>query len=410
MKKRHLIPIALLLLLALVTPRGVDAQVLYGSLTGNVSDPTGAIVAGAKVEALNIGTGVSTSVVTDERGAYTFNSLQAGLYKVTITSANFKALAQDNVRIEANAARRLDAQLQVGDVTAVVQVAATSDALQTERADVNFVQQARQINDLPLTGSVGRSYQSLTALIPGAVSAGEQNSAAGSPQRSISFNVNGVSRMQNGTRVDGSSVTYPWLPTNTAYVPTAESIQEVNIVTNSFDAEQGLAGGAAINVITKSGTNGYHGAGWVYDTNSATQARSFFQTTPQVPKNILVQWGYAVGGPIIKNKLFFFTDLERTTQRQFARVQTFSIAPTSLRPNAAGDVVFPTPAQGGAIIYDPASNPDPAQRTPFANNTIPGNRIDLAALEFIKRLPQTTGPGFVNNFTPTGTAEFNRLN
>ncbi|HEY9430358.1 MAG TPA: carboxypeptidase-like regulatory domain-containing protein, partial [Blastocatellia bacterium] len=344
MKKRHLIPLALLLLVALATPRGVDAQVLYGSLTGNVTDPTGAAVAGAKVEALNIGTGVSTSIVTDERGAYIFSSLQAGLYKVTITSANFKALAQENVRIESNTIRRLDAQLQVGDVTAVVQVAATADALQTERADVNFVQPARQINDLPLTGSVGRNYQSLTALVPGAISMGEQNSAAGSPQRSISFNVNGVSRLQNSTRIDGSSVAYPWLPTNTAYVPTAESIQEVNIVTNSFDAEQGLAGGAAINVITKSGTNAFHGVGWVYDTNSATQARSFFQTTPQVPKNILVQWGYAAGGPIIKNKLFFFTDLERTTQRQFARVQTFSIAPPSLRPDAQGNVFFPTAA------------------------------------------------------------------
>jgi hypothetical protein len=406
MKKRYLIPTALLLALALLTPQGVDAQVLYGSLTGNVTDPSGAAVAGAKVEALNIGTGVSTIVATDERGSYIFSSLQAGLYKVTVTSASFKALAQDNVRIDVNSARRLDAQMQLGDVTAVVQVAATSDALQTERADVNFVQTTRQINDLPLTGTVGRNYQSLTALIPGAVSMGEQNSAAGSPQRSISFNVNGVSRLQNGTRIDGSSVAYPWLPTNTAYVPTAESIQEVNIVTNSFDAEQGLAGGAAINVITKSGTNGFHGAGWVYDTNSATQARNFFQTTPQVPKNILVQWGYAVGGPIIKNKLFFFTDLERTTQRQFARVQTFTIATPSLRPNAAGDVVFPN----GTIIYDPASNPDPRLRTPFANNTIPANRIDLAALELIKRLPQPTGTGFANNFTPVGTAEFNRLN
>ena len=410
MKKRHLIPLALLLLFALATPRGVNAQVLYGSLTGNVTDPSGAIVAGAKVEALNIGTGVSTSIVTDERGAYIFSSLQAGLYNVTITSANFKALAQENVRIESNTSRRLDAQLQVGDVTAVVQVAATADALQTERADVNFVQPARQINDLPLTGSVGRNYQSLTALVPGAVSMGEQNSAAGSPQRSISFNVNGVSRMQNSTRIDGSSVAYPWLPTNTAYVPTAESIQEVNIVTNSFDAEQGLAGGAAINVITKSGTNAFHGVGWVYDTNSATQARSFFQTTPQVPKNILVQWGYAAGGPIIKNKLFFFTDLERTTQRQFARVQTFSIAPPSLRPDAQGNVVFPTAANGGATIYDPASSPDPAQRTPFANNTIPANRIDLAALELIRRLPQPTRAGFIDNFTPIGVAEFNRLN
>src|SRR5215510_567028 len=116
----------------LAMPRAAYAQVLYGSLTGNVTDPTGAIVAGAKVEALNVGTGVSTSVVTDERGAYLFSNLQAGVYKVTVTAQSFKALAQENVRIDANATRRLDAELQVGDVTAVVQVTSITDALQTE--------------------------------------------------------------------------------------------------------------------------------------------------------------------------------------------------------------------------------------------------------------------------------------
>ena len=263
------------------------------------------------------------------------------------------------------------------------------------------------MNDLPLTGSTGRNYQSLMTLIPGSVSAGEQNSAAGSPQRSISFNVNGVSRLQNNTRIDGSSVIYPWLPSNTAYVPPAEGIEEVNIVTNSFDAEQGLAGGAAVNVSVKQGSNEFHGAGWVYDTNSATQARNYFQTTPQVPKNILVQYGYSVGGPILKNKLFFFTDLERTTQRNTSRINTTSIAPASLRPDSSGNVNF---TGTGVTIYDPLSNPNPAQRTPFANNTIPASRIDLAALEIIKRLPLPTLPGFVNNFVANGVAEFNRTN
>ena len=126
--------------------------------------------------------------------------------------------------------------------------------------------------------------------------------------------------MQNNTRIDGASIVYPWLPTNTVYVPPAESIQTVNIVTNSFDAEQGLAGGAAINLSIKSGTNSFHGAGWGYDTNHRFTSRSFFQPANQIkiPKNILVQYGYAVSGPIIKNKLFFFTDLERTTSRTTA--------------------------------------------------------------------------------------------
>lgn len=402
--------ILIVVLVGLSLPGAGYSQVLYGSLTGNVSDQTGAVVTSAKVEALNVATGVSKNTATDDRGAYLFNDLQPGSYTVTIEAASFKTLSLKEVRIDANATRRLDAQLQPSGVSESIAVVASAVTLQTDRADINITQSTRQVNDLPLTGSVGRNYQTLMGLVPGAVLQGEQNSAAGSPQRSISFNVNGVSRLQNNTRIDGASVIYPWLPTNTAYVPPAESIQEVNIVTNSFDAEQGLAGGAAINVIVKSGTNSFHGTGWVYNTNSKLRARNFFQTTPQNPKDLLTQFGYAVGGPIVKNQLFFFTDLERTTRRNTSRTNLTSIAPPSLRPDGSGGVTFPTAANGGATIYDPASNPNPALRTPFPNNTIPANRIDIAALELIKRLPQPTGSGFINNFVANGVALFNRTN
>jgi hypothetical protein len=117
-----------------------------------------------------------------------------------------------------------------------------------------------------------------------------------------------------------------------------------------------------------------------------------------------------VGGPILKNKLFFFTDFERTTRRNLSRDNRVSLPTAALRPDAQGNVRFPTPAEGGATIYDPASNADPRLRTPFPNNTIPAGRIDLAAVELIKRLPQPNLPGFVNNFLTNGTAEFNRDN
>ncbi len=255
---------------------------------------------------------------------------------------------------------------------------------------MGVVQSSRQINDLPLAGSVGRNYQSLMGLVPGSINQGEQNSAAGSPQRSISFNVNGVSRLQNNTRIDGASVIYPWLPTNTAYVPPAEAHSRGEHRHQLDGREQGLAGGAAVNVIIKTGTNGYHGAGWIYDTNSATQARNFFQTTPQVPKSIVAQYATRLRTDSPKQAVLLY-DLERSTQRNTSRVNTVSIEPASIRPDANGNIVFPTAANGGATIYDPASNADPSLRTPFANNTIPANRIDLAALEFIKRLPLPTG-------------------
>jgi hypothetical protein len=410
------------------------SQVLYGSLTGNVSDSQGAAVPGAKVEVTNIATGDVRSITTDDRGGYKLSDLQVGVYRITVSMSSFKTAIKENFGIEANKVQRFDTQLEVGDVNETVVVTAGQEAaLQTDRGDVNVTQTSRQINNLPLYGTLGRNYQSLILLIPGTARGtggffinstgnGEDNSAAGNPQRSMSFNVNGVSRLQNNTKIDGSSIIYPWLPGNTVYVPPAEAIQEVNIVTNAFDAEQGLAGGAAINVSIKSGGNDFHGAVWGYDTNSRFRSRRYFQAVTETknPKDILAQFGYAVSGPIIlphfgeggptiwsgKNKLFFFTDLERTTQRN-AGGRLASVAPASLRPDANGNVNF---TGTGITIYDPASNSDPRLRTPFANNTIPANRIDIAAIEIMKRLPLPTQAGFTNNFATSGVGEFNRTN
>jgi hypothetical protein len=392
------------------------AQVLYGSLAGNVADSTGAVVVGAKVRALNVGTNVAKEATTDGRGAYLFSDLLPGEYEVTIESQGFSTRTVKGIRIDSNAVRRVDVKLDISGVTETIEITAAAAPLQTDRADVHVTQTAREVNDLPLSGSLGRNYQSLMQVVPGSVivrtenGQGEANSQAGSPQRAISFSANGVSGWQNQTRIDGSPVQYIWLPTNTAYVPSAEAIQEVSIVTNSYNAEQGMAGGAAINVVVKSGTNDFRGTAWGYDTNSALRARNVFQTTPSNPRNIVAQYGGNLGGPILKDKLFFFANAEKSTQRVAAGNSLQSIAPESLRPNAAGNVVFPLPSQGGAIIYDPASSPDPSQRTPFPNNTIPGNRIDPAALYLIQRLPATTQPGYVNNVLTQGATEYNRTN
>ncbi len=380
-----------------------NAQVLYGSLTGNVSHGAGAAVAGAKVEALNVGTNVSKETTSNTSGAYQFSDLLPGVYRVTISAPLFKTVVQEGVHIDANTVRRLNASLQIGGAETVT-VTAEAAAIQSDRADVNMNLTTKQLNNLPLTGSAGRNYQSLMQIVPGATLAGEQNSVAGSPQRSISFNVNGVSRLQNNTKLDGASIQYPWLPTNTAYVPPSEAIQSVNIVTNAFDAEQGIAGGAAVNVTIKSGTNDFHGAGWVYNNDSRFRARNFFQppTQKENPKDVLTQYGFAVGGPIVKNKLFFFVDAERTTRRQDSPVRFFTLPTDPLRN---GDF-----RGTGTTIYDPASNANPALRTPFPNNQIPASRIDLAALAMISRLPATNLPGFTNNYTASGEPEYSRTN
>jgi hypothetical protein len=310
---------AALLLFALAATS--DAQVLYGSITGNVTDATGAVLPGTMVTVTNVATGVAKTKVADGDGGFLFSDLVPGVYDVTFELQGFLRLAQRSVRVDTNAVRRVDARLQVSNVEETVEVVAATVSLQTDRADVHFTQAAREVNDLPIGGSLGRNYQSLMQIVPGSAiqrtenGLGEANSVAGSPQRSLSFNVNGVSSWQNQTKIDGSPVQYVWLPTNTAYVPSAEAIEEVSIVTNSYNAEVGTAGGAAINVVVKSGTNNFHGAGWLYDTDATWRARNLFQTTPNNPKNVLKQFGANTGGRIVRDKWFYFFNVEKTTQR-----------------------------------------------------------------------------------------------
>jgi Tfp pilus assembly protein PilX len=399
---RAVSPWAPLLVLALAVPAVARAQVLYGSLTGHVTDATGAVLPGVQVSALNVGTGISKATTTDQAGVYLINDLQPGTYRVTIALDSFKSVVHENVRLDANTLRRADAQLAPANVTEAIEIHADRPIIQTDQGALQETQSAEQINDLPLTGTAGRNYQSLMQIVPGALMAGEQNSAAGSPQRSISFNVNGVSRLQNNTKLDGASIQYPWLPTNTAYVPSAEAIEEVSIVTNAYNAEQGIAGGAAINVIMKSGTNVFRTTAWGYDTNSTFRARDYFQTTAANPKDDLKQYGGNLGGPIVKNKLFFFTNWEHTNHTNSSPTRFYSLATEALR---RGDF-----SATGVTIYDPASNPDPSLRTPFPGNVIPVNRIDLAAQEMINRMPLPTGAGFVNNYVASGDGVFTRDN
>jgi len=246
-----LFPIVLLILIS----NPGRAQVLYGSITGNVTDPSGAAVPGATVQVQTADTGLKRDVKTNEAGVYLISDLPPGNYTITINSPAFASLVLNGASVTANQVRRADAALQVAQVSQTVEVSTASAPLQTDRADVNTNITNKEVANLPITGSGGRNFQSLMVIVPGTTVGGPQNSAAADPGRSFSINVNGVSRLQNNTRIDGSSITYPWLPTNIVYQPPAEAIENVNVVTNAFNAEQGLAGGAEVNVTVKSGTN-----------------------------------------------------------------------------------------------------------------------------------------------------------
>lgn len=389
------------ILLLLPQARPLAAQTLYGSLTGIVTDASGAAVPAVKVELLNVGTGSLKTAQSDERGVYAFNDLQVGTYKATFSSKAFATRIVEGVSITQNMSLRLDLVLQVTQVQESVTVNASTVALQTDRADINNVIRASQAVDLPLMNSQGRNFQGIYKVLPGFTPPGEVHSDSGNPQRSMATQANGMPQSNNNTRVDGATISHPWLPRIVAYVPPVESIETVNVVTNSFDAEQGMAGGAAINVSIKSGTNEFHGAGWEYHNNSAFKARNYFYCLysctgdpNRAPKDLQNQFGGAVGGPILHNKLFFFSDWERTMRRR--AVTALRTVPTaSMRKGDFNGT--------GTTLYDPNSGAaNGTGRTPYPNNIVPTSQFDPASAYMQNLIPLPNQPVYPNNYLAVG--------
>jgi hypothetical protein len=298
---------ALLFLLCIVS-QPASAQVLYGSVVGTVEDPSGAVVPGATLSLTNVATGNVRTITADEQGRYTAVNMPAGTYTIQVTAPGFRTMTRTGVEVTINSVNRITLRLEVGQITEQVTVAAAAAMLQTDRSDTRAELTSKAVVELPLSNY--RNYQSLLNLVPGTTPAIEQNSIGASPQRSLSTNINGTNRNNNNTRVDGAINVYIWLPHHTLYNPPVEAIDNVNISTSSFDAEQGMAGGAAVTVSTKSGTNDIHGSGYWYHDNQHLYARPYFYqqsvVKPRLPKSITNIPGFTIGGPIVKNKLFYF--------------------------------------------------------------------------------------------------------
>ena len=418
---RQVVPFVIVtaILIAILGSHNVArAQALYGSITGTVTDQSGAAVVGAQVTALARQTGASATAITDASGIYRFSALLADTYTVTINAQNFSKQETAGAVVRVNEVTRLDAQLKVASSTQSVTVTTEAPILQTDKADVHTDITSQQINNLPIMGSQGANFQSLLRTIPGAGLTAETNSLAGNPQRAINTNINGLSNQGINTRIDGVQDAYPWLPANVAYVPPADAIEAVQVVTNSFDSEQGMAGGAAVNVQIKSGTNRFHGGGHWFRTDQNFAARNYFQTDPTIfPKknrNNQNQYGGDIGGPIKRDKLFFFGDFDRTTQRQLAGPDTRTLPTAAM---AAGDF---TGLPGNPIIYDPATGDQhgAGKQQVSCNgvlNVICPDRIDPAAAAMIKLLSpeiakENATANDLNNFSGSGTALFNRNN
>ena len=281
----------------------VNAQVLYGSLVGTVVDQAGASVPNAKVHITSRGTSQSRETETDSDGTYTFPSMPGDTYDVIVSRTGFQTVTIRGINVAADTKVRVDAVLKVGAVEQSVEVSAQASALQTESAEVRSEITSTSLENVPIP--IGRNYQNLLVTVPGVMPPANQHSVAANPSRGLTFNVNGATRNSNNVRIDGALANNIWLPHVTAYVPGLDAIESVSMVTASADASQGMAGGSAINVQIKSGTNQIHGSLFEFHADNAMKAKPFFLPVGQgIPKYIDNQFGGSVGGPIVIPKLY----------------------------------------------------------------------------------------------------------
>ena len=276
----------------------------------------------------------------------------------------------------------------MGAVNETVTVSSQAAVLQTDTSEVHADLVANELANLPVP--LGRNYQQIYRALPGFSPPANSHSIPSNPSKALEFHVNGTSDDQNSTRVDGVSTYNILLPHVVSYIPTIESLQEVNIVTNSFDAEQGLAGGAAVNLQTKSGTNQMHGSAFEYHTNNHLKAWPDQIDDPQLntgnkPKLVYNQLGGTLGGAIKKDKLFYFVSYEGTFDHE--AVQKRVTVPSAAFKK--GDF-----SDAGTPIYDfTTGNPTAPGRTQFPGNVIPASRIDPIARTLAGMIPDPTLPG-----------------
>ena len=398
------------------------AQILYGSITGTVTDKTGAVVPNATVTLVSQDTASSRGVQSNGAGEYTLLDVVPGNYSLSASSSGFSAYRVRDIKVEVNRQVRVDIILQPGTVTTEVTVTGSQAAeLQTETAEVNSEINQTQLNALPTTSSAGRNYQALYTIIPGASAVQEKNSTSANPSRSMSVNINGNSYNGNTTRIDGAVNYYGWLPYLIAYVPPQDDIENVSFTTNAFTAEQGQAGGAAVKISTKSGTSHFHGSGWEYYQDAAINARPYTYTSPTaVPKSVFHEFGFNIGGPVYipriltgKKKLFFFENFERTTQR-IAKSGEVTVPTVNMLggdfTEAGATAALYDPQPGGVVQTGPGTSNgylEPASRhTTFLEeygcNCIPASRQSFAASTMLALLkPISTMIGGAGQPTPS---------
>jgi hypothetical protein len=397
--------VCLLIAFTLLLP--LAAQTFFGSIVGTVTDSTGATVPHASVIVTNAGTGERRTTETDDAGNYQFVNLLPGKYRVEIEKTGFKRMTRDGIELQVESAVRNDATMQVGEVGQVVEVTAHAPLLQTETTALGQVVESRRVLEMPLNG---RNVLSLVALVPGVVPQGLSST------NPTGQNIFGVGNFQIGGGFGNASVTYvDGGPTNlflanlTTVLPAQDSVQEFRVQTNNIGPEYGRFAGGVINLTSKSGTNEFHGSAYEFLRNKVLNANNFFNNRTGVarPPFTQNQFGGTVGGPVVKDKTFFFFGYEGFRQRQ-GQSYLLSVPTNDWRNGIFSNL---RSASGAPItIYDPLTTCGvlgnapcaPGQtnlREPFQDNKIPQSRMDKTAMAMrnLYAQPNIAGQPFTNS-------------
>jgi len=408
-------------------------QAVYGSVFGTVTDSSGAAVPNATVTITNIGANVSETTRTNGSGNYAQTRLNPGTYRVKVEAPSFKAAVVETVVVNVDTASTVNVTLQAGQVSEQITITADAPLLKTDRADVATIFDARQISDLPI---IDRNFTKFILLTPGTQQLQWQHAASENPQGSVQTMVNGQHFSGTGYQLDGTENRDPILGI-IVINPNFEAIGESKITSQNYDAEFGQAIAGVVSVSSKSGTNDLHGAIYGIRQNDILQARNPFsqaeknkQTGKFIPDSLRNQFGGAIGGPIIKDRFFYFADFDglrsKTGGSRLLTVPTLAARSGDLSAFLGDVVLDPDTKQpimvqtvSGAtvqlrqnMIFDPTSSTDPNLRRVFDGNRIPIGRLSPQTLNILKLLPTPTSTGRLNgttdNFVAGGIEGFDK--
>ncbi|MGB7470615.1 MAG: carboxypeptidase regulatory-like domain-containing protein [Candidatus Acidiferrum sp.] len=428
--------LAILIFVAIGNLPRAFAQAVFGSIIGTVTDPQGNAVVGAKVTVTSVTKSFTYDTTTNESGNYSVTHLIPDTYKVHVEATGFKALDIPSIAVTADTSANVPAQLQLGAVTQTVEVTGAVPQLQTDRADVDVQFNHQYVQDLPV---LNRNFTNFELLSPGTQKlVGWSHAATENPQGGGQIFVNGQHFSGTNFELDGTDNQDAILGIIVVN-PNLDAISEAKIALQDYDVESGNAVAGNVGVSIKSGTNDFHGSGFYYYRNSDQEARDPFTNAPGVPLAPATwkQFGGSVGGPIIKDKLFFFGDYQGTKQIQgITNLYTIPTAEVVSTCNPATNATSATPgfcdlsqylnAYGPPVngvasgqIYNPTTgNPaDGSGRTPFANNMIPISMISAGMGKLLAEFPTPTVPiagtgtsitGINNNFVSTGNGPYNQ--